>query len=758
MLNFKCSNCQNDIQSEEQFIGDMVQCPFCIGLQVVPDPMLPPRTEYNGYQIIRTLGTSILWTTYEVTQQPHNLALCIPTSFFLKRITDFQGFANRVRKIGSINKPELPSLIDQHSDPGNEYFLFDYQDAAFKIRHFIANEPLDPNNALMVVRKIATTLSQLWEENGILHQCLIPDHISMTTDIKIRIHNFGLSEYFLQDQQLLEHGFNIWDYKYLSPEFITDGVANTPSCDIFSLGGILFLLCTGHDPHENYSPENITSAPVPALSDFLTEFPESLSVLLQMMMAQNPESRFSSWQEVIKHIDSILTSHATTSDIYYFNSQPNQTNYHEPVGLSAGDLTQSISKPSSADTASQVSKLTRTKRVRPISKQNLSTMNKKWKGDKSQPIPKNKQKAPVGTIVFFSVLFTIALIISIVIIVTSNKKKTVKHRTKSYSTNTSENKDVYASQMELLKKSGYVPPATNETSLPEQQAKPKTITRKPAASNSASSISTKLLAIDEYHLNNPSKTREVLIRYEALMKEAVEKKKFTLVDRIQEKINLLPELPAETANTSTGNPKVDEVIATIKKQILPLLKSAKYDEALTILLEYNGELANESRKQRLDLAEDIKARIAKIESGELAAGATEPTQAKPEEKNPVDTLKKVAEQFAPSLFNGKFSEGKAKLEMAENMAAPGMIKTQLADWLQQVKNYEKLKPELEKNSTADPIINAPENQQMMEKAYILQGCLYKDKEQFVKAKQAFMKLPYYLGETFVVKMEQSMNE
>ena len=347
MLKFKCSNCQNDIQVDFQYIGDMVQCPFCTSLQIVPDQMLPSETDYNGYSIITTLDPTILWTTYEIARQPHNVALCVPTSFFLKRLSDVSGFANVVTRAGSLNKPEFPTLLDHSLVPENIYFVFEYQKEAFKLKSAIKEKPLEINNALLVVRNIATALSHVWEQDKVLHQCLIPDNISITNELNVRIKNLGLSEYLLQDQPLMESGFNIWDCKYISPEFMTEGVADSPICDIYSLGGILFLLCSGHDPHENTAPGNIPSAPVPLLTNYIQNVPESLQLLLQMMMAPDPGSRFASWQEVIRHIDTILANQVVSSQIYY-NAPASRTDHHEPVGLSAGDLTQAISKSSTS--------------------------------------------------------------------------------------------------------------------------------------------------------------------------------------------------------------------------------------------------------------------------------------------------------------------------------------------------------------------------------------------------------------------------
>jgi len=757
MLNFKCLNCQNDIQTDNQLIGDTVQCPFCTSLQIVPDPILFPGSNFNEYTIIRTLATSILWTTYEVSHQPHNIALCIPTAFFLKRVSDLSGFANKVAQAGSLNRPELPALIRPIITPESVYFLFEYQNDAYNLKNLISNQPLNFNSALAVVRKIAVCLSQIWEHDRILHLCLNPENISITNDLNIRIKNIGMSEYFLQDQKLLESGFNIWDYKYLSPEFITDGKVDSPACDIYSLGGILFLLCTGHEPYENIPPENILNTPMPLLKDYLQEIPENLVILLQMMMAHNPESRFTSWKEVIKHLDTILANQIIEPQIYYDNNQQNKIQENQPVGFNASELTQNISRKIANQGQKTIHKSKKTT-GQPVAKHNPTIKNKK---KNTPPVPQKitstQNDKNFKLKVIFSVAATLALIVVMIIVLSGTKKKKIR-RKKGYKRTTQQ--DAYAAQLALIKRNTGTAPTSSYRQTPKKQTVKK-IKQK-------SSLNSKLLAIDEYHLNNPNKTREVSKRYKALIKKAEKQNEYALASRIQEKIELLPHIEESIEETETVDvsneqmkQKIETVIAVIKRQIHPLLQNGKQDEALTILREYDGELAEETRTKRLDLAVEIEGNTednASAEEKKDSIVTEEKKQEQPQNKKSDNILKKVAEKFTPSLFKGKILDAKVKLELAGKTANTEIQKTYLTSWLKQIDSYEKLKPELEKYETADQIITSPENQQIMENAYILQGLLYKDKEQFLQAKQAFMKLPYGLGNTFVENMEKSLSE
>lgn len=789
MLNFKCSNCQNDINVAHQYMGDMIQCPFCVALQIVPDQMLPDGADFNGFTIVKTVAASSLWTSYEVAQQPHNLAMCIPTSFFMKRISDMSGFAEQVAISGSLNSPELPTLLNHGLTPENEFFIFDYQPNAFKINSFISENPLGAYNALLVTRNIAKCLSQIWEQYGILHQCLTPENISVTHDFNVRIKNIGFSEYLLQDQSLLEQGFNVWDYHFMSPEFMNDGVADSPACDIYSLGGILFYLCSGHFPHESIPPESISQTPPPSLRMFVPDCLESLEILIQMMMSPNTEGRLNAWHEVIKHIDTILANQSmSSSQVVYFDAAPNQTDYHNPVGISAGDLTQAIKKEKAMiDTTSGPKVTAPHKTIKPIHKSNLSTMNKKWSKKKGlkpkrkgkrkpakqhdheeRPTPAPKKDSTTAMVITLSIAALVALIVVTIILVNANKNKKKPRRRTVANTSTQQSHEqefssADAKQRELLLKQGIDPSKLNPNAKPTNTLMPPSttpkvtapVTRKPKHRPATKTgLKGKLLAIDQFYLNNPAQAGEALRRYEALMTEARQAKNFDAMDLIQEKIDAMPE---GTVAATAPTPEIEAVISTIKKQILPLLKEERYDEALKILLEYDGDLAAESKSARIALSVEIKNRIAKIQGTPQGEADTTPAPAA-SSKNPVDVLKKIAKLIAPQLLKSEVKTAKAQLDMALTTAPAGLVKSTLTSWSTQVANYEKLKPSLDAQNSALPVIEAGENTVMTEKAFLLQGLLYKDKEEFIRAKQAFEKMPNYMGDIFVSAMEKSLTE
>jgi serine/threonine protein kinase len=333
MLDFECKRCRNTILVEYENIGDVVKCPNCESAEIVPDIPFPSGYEYAGYFIEGIAESDQLWTCYRaksILTPSACVLLKVPTSFFIKHITDFNAFADSVVRNGSFNMPEFPALLDRSIVLDEMFFAYDYIRETHSISFF---SKIDFMDSLHIIRNIAVTLKNAWDKNYLLHQDLTPDNIRLTKDKAVRIQNMGLSDSLLKDQQLLDWGFNIWDRRYMSPEFVKEGIADSPSCDIYSLGGILFLMVTGHHPFERVNPVDIYKIPIPEPLQYNHNIPPQIVALYHMMMAKDTNERISSWDIVIENLNSILgvniKSPAQTQFVERYEKSDNLEPQHE---------------------------------------------------------------------------------------------------------------------------------------------------------------------------------------------------------------------------------------------------------------------------------------------------------------------------------------------------------------------------------------------------------------------------------------------
>src|SRR5947208_17023736 len=117
--------------------------------------------------------------------------------------------------------------------------------------------------------------------------------------------DFGVSMSAIteQSEQLI-----VGKWTYMSPETTTNGHTDHRS-DRFSLGVILYLLCTGPAPFSGAEPKEIVrkirAGQYKPLQEVAAEVPTPLAKLVASMLASNPDHRPQRGQEVVAELNEI---------------------------------------------------------------------------------------------------------------------------------------------------------------------------------------------------------------------------------------------------------------------------------------------------------------------------------------------------------------------------------------------------------------------------------------------------------------------
>ena len=130
---------------------------------------------------------------------------------------------------------------------------------------------------------------------GLLHRDIKPENILITPDDTIKLLDLGLAKVMESSIKLSKTGYFIGTYQYASPEQLT-GEDLDPSCDIYSLGTVLYELTTGVRPHKSsdlreliHDKVNVPIRPPGRINPTLTPF---FDMLITDMMAIKSSKRF----------------------------------------------------------------------------------------------------------------------------------------------------------------------------------------------------------------------------------------------------------------------------------------------------------------------------------------------------------------------------------------------------------------------------------------------------------------------------------
>src|SRR6185436_13633062 len=201
-----------------------------------------------------------------------------------------QRFFNEARAATAIKHPGIVEIYDfGWTDDGSAYIVMELlQGETLRARR--KRGPMRLSSALAVTRQMAGALGAA-HAKGIIHRDLKPDNVFLVADPevpggeRIKLLDFGIAKLavFSSGLHKTRTGAVIGTPAYMSPEQCR-GVAIDARADLYSLGCILFELCTGQPPFVGEGEGDVLAAhihvPAPKLSSLASGIPKEIEALV----------------------------------------------------------------------------------------------------------------------------------------------------------------------------------------------------------------------------------------------------------------------------------------------------------------------------------------------------------------------------------------------------------------------------------------------------------------------------------------------
>jgi eukaryotic-like serine/threonine-protein kinase len=163
-----------------------------------------------------------------------------------------------------------------------------------------AKGALDLREILRIGVQIASGLAAAHKQ-GLVHRDIKPANILLENGVeRVKITDFGLAR-DTDDASLSQSGMVAGTPMFMSPEQANGELVDHRS-DLFSLGSVLYAMCTGRPPFRATSTmavlkRVIDETPTP-VEQVNPEIPEWLAAIVARLHAKRPEERFQSASEV----------------------------------------------------------------------------------------------------------------------------------------------------------------------------------------------------------------------------------------------------------------------------------------------------------------------------------------------------------------------------------------------------------------------------------------------------------------------------
>lgn len=198
--------------------------------------------------------------------------------------------------------PYIIAIYDVLSDDNGQYIVMEYVDG-MTLKEYMKQEQLTLHTVLEIGVRLADALEHAHKRN-IIHCDIKPHNIILDKNLNPKIADFGIAK-MVSSQTMVYSPSVMGSVHYIAPEQVS-GSKLTASCDVYSLGVVLFEMLTGRVPFTGNNPVAVAmmhkEVPVPPLSNFMDQVPEGLQAIVDKALSKDPKDRYATAGQLRKEL------------------------------------------------------------------------------------------------------------------------------------------------------------------------------------------------------------------------------------------------------------------------------------------------------------------------------------------------------------------------------------------------------------------------------------------------------------------------
>lgn len=262
------------------------------------------------YELIEKIGDGGMAIVYKA--RCHLLKRYVAVKILRPELVADEEFVARFRResqaAASLAHTNIVNIYDVGEEDGIYYIVMEYVNGGTLKDYIRKKGRLEPEEAIDIALKICSAIKHA-HENNIIHRDIKPQNILMGDDGSIKVADFGIARAVTSTTITMSGSNVLGSVHYFSPEQARGGYVDEKS-DLYSLGVVLYEMCTGTVPFNGESAVSIAlkhiQEDITWPDNTCTHIPKSLQDIINKALEKEQCMRYQSAQEMIDDLKRAL--------------------------------------------------------------------------------------------------------------------------------------------------------------------------------------------------------------------------------------------------------------------------------------------------------------------------------------------------------------------------------------------------------------------------------------------------------------------
>ena len=303
-----------DCQSDGSDFSNLAK-PFPLQIRNVLHSLAPSEDpemlgQLGGYQISGVVGAGAMGIVLKASDKSldRTVAIKVLSPHLASSGAARKRFAREAKAAAAVLHANVIAIHGVSNNPEMPHLVMPYIRGTSLQKRIDDNGPMPVNEILRIAAQIAAGLAAAHAQ-GLVHRDIKPANILLEEGVeRVAITDFGLAR-AVDDASLTRTGIIAGTPQYMSPEQSRGELVDQRS-DLFSLGSVMFAMCTGRPPFRSETTYGViqrinNDQPTP-VCEINPDVPEWLARIIEKLMSKKVGDRFESAQEVSELLEQCL--------------------------------------------------------------------------------------------------------------------------------------------------------------------------------------------------------------------------------------------------------------------------------------------------------------------------------------------------------------------------------------------------------------------------------------------------------------------